>query len=536
MSDRTDLLEDIGIALGHTIFNHALDFLITGLIMKPLSKTIAYRNTPASFTGARRLFTARTLTKISPDGGFLDGPAKTGWAKFAIRKGLPIEENSKVMAVENPPHEIDDFSGEIKEGYGKGTKKLLYTGNAVIKIGDKRHIGKINIHQHDAERAGKHFDFVAEGVPSGAEQFEVSIGAGPFKGRYAFIRLKGQVLITRMKDRSVLLAKPNFVSKNIDFLKEIEKNPQDWIVEHKLDGSLGNCLIRDNRAIFRSHREGGDVYYDKLPGLEDLANRSNLFTSRLLFPDPDLDGTIIQGELFHKKGAAYVGGVLNSGADKAIVSQERNGPVSFHSWDIKSYKGKDISSLPYEQRRLLLESTIRDIQRFNNNWYVVPRSDAQFVRFYERITANKSIPALAEGVVIKRRGEQPANPWYKIKDRDSVDLRVVSIQEGTGKREGRVGRMVVETPEGTRGEVGSFMATDEQLEWMFRNKDVLEGQVAEFYVQEMTERGAPRAGVFYRWHTSKSEHALLMYAEGLEPDNPKEMLYKLKSSVGWRKK
>jgi ATP-dependent DNA ligase len=89
----------------------------------------------------------------------------------------------------------------------------------------------------------------------------------------------------------------------------------------------------------------------------------------------------------------------------------------------------------------------------------------------------------------------------------------------------------VETDGGGRGEVGSFQATDAQLQWMWDNRDVLRGQVAEIHVQEITKSGAPRAGVFYRWHPSKSEAALLMYSL-----DDRSSMYAMKSAAGWRRK
>ncbi len=526
---------DVGFALFQVAKHHAVDFLINALIARPLSKTIAAKTRPEKFTGTSKLITARWLAKMAPDGAFISGPIPQGFAKFAIRKGLPLTENGKTMAVENDPHLIDDFDGEIKEGYGKGMKNLLWSGNAIVKIGGEKYIGKVNIHEHLADRAGKHYDLVVEGVKPGTKQFEFKISEGEFKGRYAVLRPKGfeegQVLITRMKDRSVVLAKPSFNLKSADLLKELDINPGDTIVEWKPDGSLANVYINDNQAIFRSHRETGEAYYDKLPGLEDIGNHSNLLTNRFLFPGPLLDGTLLRGELFHPEGAARVGGILNSSADKAVIYQQKHGNVIFYAWDIIKLKGKDLSGLPYKDRRAVLETTVNDIREFNRNWYVVPSVTKGIFRFYHGIVSDPRGLPWSEGVVIKRGSSQVGDTWYKVKHRDTVDVRVVSILEGAGKRAGHVGRMVVETAEGGRGEVGSFMIPDEQLKWIWDNRDILEGQVAEIYVQEITKSGAPRAGVFYRWHPSKSEAALLMYSL-----DDRETMFKLKSAAGWRRK
>lgn len=531
---KRELLEDIGLALLHTLKDHALDFLISGLLLKPMSKAIVSTANPTPYKGMSRLLSARTLATKAPDGAFIDGPVPIGSAKFAIRKGLPGPDQKR-MGVENEPHTVDNFDGEIKEGYGKGYKRLAWAGAGVVKIEDRRFIGRVNIHEHQADKAGLHYDVVIEGVAPGTKQFEINIPGGNFKGRYAFVRPETfdptQVLITRMKDRGVILAKPTFNLKDVRFLEELDQHPSDNIVEWKPDGSLANVIIKDNRAIFRSHRETGETYYDRLPSLEDVSNHSGLMTNRLLFPGPNLDGTVLRGELFHPEGASRVAGILNSAPDKAIAYQQSNGPVTFYAWDIAKLKSKDVSNLPYGDRRALYEQAISDIRRFNSSWSAVPARTRAFVPWYTEIISDRRGLPYSEGVVIKRRDSTSGEAWAKVKFRDTMDVRVVSILEGIGKRQGTVGRILVETAGGGRGEIGSFSIPDSQLQWIWDNRDILEGQVAEIYAQEVTKAGAPRAGVFIRWHPSKSEAGLLMYA--LDDRNA---MYAMKSAAGWRKK
>ena len=76
------------------------------------------------------------------------------YAKFTLKKGLPTEQRPRTLAVENEPHSVDDFNGVIEEGYGKGEKRLIYSGTGVIKVGGSCQLGKINVHAHEAEKAG----------------------------------------------------------------------------------------------------------------------------------------------------------------------------------------------------------------------------------------------------------------------------------------------------------------------------------------------------------------------------------------------
>jgi hypothetical protein len=82
--------------------------------------------------GTRQLALNRALQKKAVDGALLAGP-RTGkeYAKFTLKKGLPTEQRPMSLAVENEPHSVDDFDGVIKEGYGKGEKRLTFLpGNA----------------------------------------------------------------------------------------------------------------------------------------------------------------------------------------------------------------------------------------------------------------------------------------------------------------------------------------------------------------------------------------------------------------------
>jgi hypothetical protein len=97
--------------------------------------------------------------------------------------------------------------------------------------------------------------------------------------------------------------------------------------------------------------------------------------------------------------------------------------------------------------------------------------------------------------------------------------------------------MVVEGPTGVESEIGSFQLTNDQRQWIWDHRDVLTGQIAEVRAMKVNESGAIR--VFVRFHPSKSEQGLLLYSESLarstDPDKCRPMMYRLKSSAGWRR-
>jgi ATP-dependent DNA ligase len=297
----------------------------------------------------------------------------------------------------------------------------------------------------------------------------------------------------------------------------------------------------DFRAISNENSEihDGSKYYDKLPAIEDLHNCSPVWLARRLFPGPKQEGTVLRGELHHDDGAARVGGILNALPEKSIRIQQERGPVEFYAWDIAKFNGRDVSQMPYGQRRELYQGVITEIRLFNRHLHNVPtmREDGDPVEFYRAIIHDPRGLPWSEGVVVKYRDS--ADQWFKVKANDTLDVRVTRCLEGAGKFAGSLGAMVVEGPTGVQSEIGSFQLTNEQRRWIWQNRDVLTGQVAEVRALTVNESGAIRAGVFVRFHPSKSEQGLLLYSESLagstDPDKSRPMMFQLKSSAGWRR-
>ena len=531
-----NLLGNFFRSVGETLWHEAF-CLADGLLAGAAQK---FLKLPSPTSGKQQFVMNRLLTRKTIDGGLLAGSRDEESAKFALRKGLPTEDRPRTMAIENEPHSVDDFNGTIPTGYGAGEKKLLYSGTGIIKTDNGQALAKINLHAHQAKRAGLHYDFVARGIAPGTRNFEVNIPNGDFKGRYAFRQTfeDGNFLVIRMKDNSVVLPKPDIHLKPEAFLHQVKQEPGQWIVEQKMDGGLSNVAIHNNRAVFRSHRPEGQPYYDKLPALEFLTNRSRFWLARSLFPGPDLEGTVLKGELLHPDGAARVGGILNALPDRAVLIQRERGQVTFQGWDLVKFRQKDVSQLPYAERRELLEDVIREIRPFNPHWDTVQLmpEGADPEAFYQAIIHDPRGLPYSEGVVVKT-ADDPAI-WFKIKNQDTLDLKVVAFTSGTGKFAGSLGAVTVETDSGTRSEVGSFQITDDQRQWIWDHRKFLEGQVAEVQAMEVTKAGAVRAGVFVRFHPSKSDVGLLMYSESAagstDPEQSRPVMYAVKSAAGWR--
>ena len=149
----------------------------------------------------------------------------------------------------------------LAEGYGKGLKKLVYSGTVAVKIDGETALRKINIHRHEADRAGMHYNLVCEGVPMGTERWELSVPNGPFKGRYAFVDASGAMssgeynegrLVTRMRDRGIRLDKPDYRLKDRAWLEsEVGRDPDRRVVDRP-DSDRAH-LRRGQRVRQRAH-------------------------------------------------------------------------------------------------------------------------------------------------------------------------------------------------------------------------------------------------------------------------------------------
>jgi hypothetical protein len=535
--------------IAHALALTAVDRLgdILSLTLKsPIASRIGRISKPASPWLGQTLFVKRSI-----DGGVLGGVSRRAGAKYAIPKGLPAA-GKKSLAIENEPHEADGFDGEITEGYGKGTKELLADETVVVKIDGKTFFSRMNYHRHNAERAGIHYDLVVRDVPPGTSKWELNIPRGRFKGRFAFVTTDKGMIVTLMKDQGVVLHKPDYNLKTLEWLKALTPEQRaGYVAERKYDGSLANTAINEHgastRAAFRSHRDGGETYYDKLPALEFIRNQSPFFTLRKLDPGPSLAGTIVRGELVHADGVSRASGILNSHPEKAAQVQAKTGNMEFFAWDIVKHKGRDISQWPEMRRRELLEQVIREIRLYNKNWHIAEKRSGDPVEFYERIISDPRGLPYSEGIVLKPIGKSAGGKWLKVKNRDFEDLVIVSVSDslpGT-KYHGSVAVMVVEDPRtGGRGEVGSFAVSDAERQWIWDHREELIGAVAKVQVMAMTDSGKPRAGTFVGWHPDPryggigSERALQMYSEslaGMDKEESQRMLYRLKSSAGWRR-
>ena len=147
-------------------------------------------------------------------------------------------------------------------------------------------------------------------------------------------------------------------------------HPQDFLFEHKWDGIRAQLICRQNEIFIWSR--GEELVTDKYPELETfkdhLPNGSVLDGEILAFPDNDIgDFKDLQKRIGRKN------------VTKSLLKKI---PVIFKAYDILEWKGKDIRTEPFKDRRKVLDELLKNfknkIQAFHlsetmkfNNWNAV---------------------------------------------------------------------------------------------------------------------------------------------------------------------
>lgn len=144
----------------------------------------------------------------------------------------------------------------------------------------------------------------------------------------------------------------------------------------------------------------------------------------------DKDGRPIFGELQLRFGLT----------DKAVIQQRaRSSPTTFIAFDVLEANGKDLTRLPYHERRKRLE----ELEFRGPNWVTTPMvegdGDAMLAAMRER---------RFEGVMAKRLDSaylpgQRSEKWLKLRNRPRQEFVVGGWSEGEGSRNGTVGSLFV---------------------------------------------------------------------------------------------
>lgn len=201
----------------------------------------------------------------------------------------------------------------------------------------------------------------------------------------------------------------------------------NWSAEHKWDGIRSQTIIRDDQLYVWSR--GEELVTDKYPEFNSFLG---------IIPN----GTVIDGEILPwTEGGIGSFNDLQTRIGRKVVTPAllKKTPVIIRAYDLLEYNGEDIRTLPYIERRKLLEQLYETIKD-----YGLP------LQLSERIQLNHWDEALhekakardlrSEGLMFKRNDStygvgRKKGDWWKWKlDPFSIDAVLTYAMRGSGRR------------------------------------------------------------------------------------------------------
>ena len=213
----------------------------------------------------------------------------------------------------------------------------------------------------------------------------------------------------------------------------------------KMDGMRFNAIVRDGKCEFRS-RNGKEILL--------LGNLEQEFISLAGDVDCVFDGELLvmfPGD--HQFADRQTGnGILNK-ANKGTISEVEAAMVHASVWDLIPYAyfvdGR--CPTPYSKRiSTLQESIIKQSPENKKVWLV----SSDIVQTYEEAQAifHNYLSLGYEGIILKDSNgvweDKRAKHQIKFKGELECDLKIVAVEEGTGKAAGMLGAIVCESADG----------------------------------------------------------------------------------------
>jgi bifunctional non-homologous end joining protein LigD len=325
-------------------------------------------------------------------------------ASWALPRGIPQhpKENRLAVRTEDHPLEYLDFEGEIPKGeYGAGTMEVWDRGT------------------YEAEKFR-------------ADEVIATFHGERLKGRYALFATRGKDwLIHRMDppDDPAYEPMPDRIAPMLARLGELPPDEEKWGFEVKWDG-IRTVAFLDHGHIHLQGRKFSD-FTPRYPEVRELARE--LGARRAI-----LDGEVVAFDEEGRPSFERLQTRMHLASDSAVRRRARDTPVTYVIFDLLYLDGHSTLSLPYEQRRELLEAL--DLE--GPAW----RAPA-YHRGEGTALLNATRELGIEGIVAKRLDStyQPgarSSAWLKIKNVCEQDVVIGGWTPGEGGRSSTLGALV----------------------------------------------------------------------------------------------
>jgi bifunctional non-homologous end joining protein LigD len=330
-------------------------------------------------------------------------------ASWAVPKGLPVDRRTNRLAkqTEDHPMEYLDFQGEIPAGeYGAGRVTVWDAGT------------------YDLEKWSE-------------DEVKVVLHGKRVEGRYVLFRTKDdQWMVHRMDEpadgREPLpeLVRPMLATP----AKQLPGPDDQWGYEFKWDGVRAVAYVDGGRLrlVSRNDRDV-TVSYPELRAMgEALGARPAVVDGEIVaFDDDNRPSFGALQERMH---------VVDASRARRL---SQSTPVAFLAFDVLHLDGRPTISLPYEQRRDLLES----LSLAGDHWQTPP-----WFRGGGAQVLDAAARTGLEGVVAKRIGSlyhpgRRSGEWIKVKHLRTQEVVIVGWTPGQGRRQGGIGALLLAVPE-----------------------------------------------------------------------------------------
>jgi bifunctional non-homologous end joining protein LigD len=254
------------------------------------------------------------------------------------------------------------------------------------------------------------------------------------RGRYLLRHERGpRWTLTRLDPASVR-PMPERVLPMLAHAAPYPEDPERWAFEIKWDGVRAIAHVRDGRIRVHSRTlQDVTMQYPELACLADaLPGREAI-----------LDGEVVAFDAKGRPSFQRLQPRLGVGSKTAVEEKRREVPVVFVAFDVLHLDGRDLTGLPYAERRALLEGLGLDREGCRVSPAVV--GDGRAIL---------AMPGI-EGAVAKRLDSayEPgarSRAWRKIKLQRRQELVIGGYTPGRGARAGRIGALLLGVYEGPR--------------------------------------------------------------------------------------
>ena len=265
--------------------------------------------------------------------------------------------------------------------------------------------------------------------------------------------------------------------------KLVDKINYPAYAQLKMDGMRFNAIVRDGKVEFRS-RNGKEILL--LGNLEkefaEMAGSIDcVFDGELLVMDPDS---------YQFMDRQTGNGILNK-ANKGKISAQEAAMVHATVWDVIPYVMFETGhcATPYSQRFSSLKKLVDQQPPAGKKIWIVTSDIVENLEEATKIFEGYLAQGL-EGIILKDGNgiweDKRAKHQIKFKGELECDLKIVAIEEGTGKYAGMLGAIVCESADGVvKVNVGSGF-NDAQRKTL--GKEILDKIVAVKYNSRIKNR------------------------------------------------